>query len=734
MRPQMPCIGRRTALAALALSGCVPAYVPAPPDGGDATEGSAMDAAPSNASFDGSRETGGDSTIAIVDAAAAQDAPVDTATSHDALADTAAATSPDAPVDTASLDATADTSPEGEAGPTCTNACTQGLTECAGGGVQTCELQSGGCTQWVTTATCNAHQTCTVTAGVAACTCASTVCAQAGTACETSQTLVSCVADAEGCLYIGSSSTCSGTESCSGTAPNAACSATCSSSCAAGQTACVSGELATCTLGANGCYAYGVPAPCPGSRESCIGNAGSASCTCNVDPVCASVAPTCASTSLLASCAQDSQGCFYEASSMNCTNGACSAGACCTNACANGTARCTSDGVETCAVQANGCTAWSTATACPQSTPYCEGAGVCGACMDGATQCSFNGVQTCAGGAWGAPVACPVAMPNCSAGACGEPPSCATSGAGTTNCGTASETCCASPAVPAGSFDRTYTNNGGGAYGQADLASVSAFRVDKYQVTVGRFRQYVNYLTGGGTAPANGSGKHAHLNGGQGLTSSNSPGNFEPGWIASQWGTDIPTGAGAVATWNSNLTTSCGAYAAWTAAPASQENLPINCTTWYEAYAFCIWDGGFFPSEAEWEYTAAGGTQLRQFPWGSTEPGTTNQYAIYGCNYPSGSGTCTSVANIAPVGTATLGVGLWGQLDLGGDMNEWTLDSFAAFIDPCTDCANLTAGSYQAIRGGAYELISAYLQAEARLQNLPTNRTTDVGFRCARSP
>jgi formylglycine-generating enzyme len=44
----------------------------------------------------------------------------------------------------------------------------------------------------------------------------------------------------------------------------------------------------------------------------------------------------------------------------------------------------------------------------------------------------------------------------------------------------------------------------------------------------------------------------------------------------------------------------------WTDTVGSHENLPINCINWYEAYAFCIWDGGFLPSDAESEYAAAG--------------------------------------------------------------------------------------------------------------------------------
>ena len=117
--------------------------------------------------------------------------------------------------------------------------------------------------------------------------------------------------------------------------------------------------------------------------------------------------------------------------------------------------------------------------------------------------------------------------------------------------------------------------------------------------------------------PPAGSGKHTHLNGGQGLGEQRQRrGTYEPGWDATDWNntTDIdPT--------NANLA-SCTIYSTWTASAGSQENLPINCVNWYEAYAFCIWDGGFLPSEAEWEYAAAGGSQQREYPWGSTTPGT----------------------------------------------------------------------------------------------------------------
>jgi len=261
-------------------------------------------------------------------------------------------------------------------------------------------------------------------------------------------------------------------------------------------------------------------------------------------------------------------------------------------------------------------------------------------------------------------------------------------------------------------------------------------------VTVGRFRQFVAAWDGGsGYAPLPGSGKHAHLNGGLGLEEIQADGGtlYESGWNAADDTNIAPTDA--------NLACYGGTFATWTPSPAGQENLPINCVNWFEAFAFCIWDGGFLPSEAEWGYAAAGGGEQREYPWGSTPPGTQNQRAIYGCYYPGGADgglpSCMGVTNLAAVGTAPAGTGAWGQLDLAGDVFQWIADYYApTYPNPCTDCAALLPTTYRVVRGGSYNLDSSWLGSSFRAWNVPSGpMTTDgasridgLGFRCARTP
>ncbi len=308
------------------------------------------------------------------------------------------------------------------------------------------------------------------------------------------------------------------------------------------------------------------------------------------------------------------------------------------------------------------------------------------------------------------------------------PPSCVASGDGATNCGTAgNESCCPSPLISGGTFSRSYDGVTTGYTDPQYKATVSDFRLDKYEVTVGRFRQFVNAVVAG-WKPASGTGKHVHLSGGNGLAASG--GGFEPGWDATNWNSQLAT---SLTTWGD--TTHLGAnppYPTWT---GGNERRPINNLTWYEAEAFCIWDGGFLPSEAEWNAAAVGEAEQRSYPWGATAPGPNASLGIYGC-YFGGTGTCTGVGNIAPVGTVPAGNGKYGQADLGGSVTEWVLDWFRAPYNEtsCLNCAYATSASSRSARGGGFGSVPSTMFAPARYDAPPTLRHSDVGARCARSP
>ncbi len=298
-------------------------------------------------------------------------------------------------------------------------------------------------------------------------------------------------------------------------------------------------------------------------------------------------------------------------------------------------------------------------------------------------------------------------------------PSCMASGAGLTDCGgTGGDSCCSSAPLPAGTFFRSYIADVTMAGTSTDYpATVSAVSLDRYEVTVARFRAFVAAEVGG-WRPAAGSGKHSELPQG-GLN-----GGAETGWDSS-WNANLAT---TTAEWSTDLACDLSGqqFATWTGTAGENEDHPINCVDWYDAYAFCIWDGGFLPSEAEWNYAAAGGSDQRAYPWSSPSSSTTLDcaHADYTACTPAGT---TKVGAESPVGD-----GKWGHSDLAGNVFEWNLDWDATYATSCDDCANLTASQYRVIRGGAFEGEQVCLLNPLRETSVPGGRSASIGFRCAR--
>lgn len=320
------------------------------------------------------------------------------------------------------------------------------------------------------------------------------------------------------------------------------------------------------------------------------------------------------------------------------------------------------------------------------------------------------------------------------------PPSCDVSGTvpGVTDCGPGgqgSESCCASPPVPGGTFFRSYDGVSAGYTSRAFPAQVSAFRLDRYEATVGRFRRFVDAVVAGWAPPA-GSGKHGSANAGQGLA--NGFGGYESGWDGS-WTSAL---LGSKAEWDSAL--ACEPDAAWTASPGATENHPISCVTWAQAYAFCIWDDGFLPSEAEWNVAAAGAEEQRVYPWSIPPQSTEIDATFANCAFLPGDGGLPPRTASTPVGfESPKGDGKWRHADMAGNIFELVLDLQAPYLTPCLDCANTcttcgASSSARTVRGGSYEDavqsgMSSWLLASARTGVPAVTRNHALGFRCARA-
>lgn len=281
-------------------------------------------------------------------------------------------------------------------------------------------------------------------------------------------------------------------------------------------------------------------------------------------------------------------------------------------------------------------------------------------------------------------------------------------------CGSNGQTdCCIAFVVPGGQYDRSSD--------PAFPATISTFNLDAYEITVGRFRRFFSAYAQDMIAPGAGSNPHNPS---------------DPGWDQT-WNASLPLDKAAL-----EATLKCRQIdQTWTDyAIDGNENRPINCITWFMAEAFCIWDGGRLPTEAEWNYAAAGGSAQRLYPWGVTEPTTpttNSSFAVQGCFW-NGSGTCTGVTNIATVGSVSAGNGLWGHADMAGNLWEWVQDGYLTpyLSGSCTDCALLANTPGKVIRGGSFivDQQGVLTTSHRNGANPPTYRSNTTGARCARLP
>jgi len=276
------------------------------------------------------------------------------------------------------------------------------------------------------------------------------------------------------------------------------------------------------------------------------------------------------------------------------------------------------------------------------------------------------------------------------------------------------ESCCTSLVVPGGSYLRgrgteicSTCVDGCPTEGEGcdtdelpeTTITISAFALDKYEVTAGRYLAFVAAFDAwrAGGQPADGVGGHPLV-----------PGS---GWN-SGWNTLLAADSATLTTRIESCSNST--------VDGGNATDPMNCVDFYEAFAFCAWDGGHLPTDAQWEFAAAGGDENRLYPWGSAVPDAT--LAVFDTTGP------------LIVGSLAAGAGRYGHRDLMGNVWEYMLDLYAPYPSGCNDCVNVTTGTNRTLRGGSYGNAMSTMRAANRYDDgrPATDRTNSTGFRCAR--
>lgn len=499
-------------------------------------------------------------------------------------------------------------------------------------------------------------------------------------------------------------STCAGLGLQCGSAPDGCGGTVVCSACPAGQVCGGGGTPNSC--GGNAC----VPTTCAAAGKNCgtISNGCDASLdcgTCNVPGekcggagtanVCGCTKTTC--DILGKNCGSVSDGCGGTLSCGNCVSPSVCGGGGVTNVCGCVKTTCAAQGKD-CGSIADGCGGTISCGSCG-GTKICGAQGVANVCADpGAVKSCVGQAKTCG--------------PN------------------------ANDDCCRNETVVgtvAGEvFYRRYTSvppPGAQAPVPQYPEKISSHKLDVYEVTNGRFRTFLQAATtwayNVSPPPAN-AGSHSNI-----TTTIPSTSSVGTGW-QSAWNSNLP------ADYNAYTTALQACSNSWTAAPAGGEDRPIECVTWYEAEAFCAWDGGRLPTWGEWQYAYNGGTEYRRYPWGSASP-TCNHDSEYSCPWPQ------------RAGQQPLGAGKWGQYNLAGSVVEWTFDTINPPQTPdcsAADCAYRAQynAEYMTLMGGGHAIAGgwpdqygvnySYYEGpfpSANYYNQRTSRQAGVGFRCARN-
>lgn len=245
--------------------------------------------------------------------------------------------------------------------------------------------------------------------------------------------------------------------------------------------------------------------------------------------------------------------------------------------------------------------------------------------------------------------------------------------------------------IPTGSFTMgsPTTEEGRGNLEVQHLVTLSAFKMSKYEITIGQFKAFIDSTGYQTTADKEGSSYFLTSNGSQvkGIN-----------WKYDEYGNLI------------NL---------------SEYDRPVIHVSWVDAKAFADWLGCRLPTESEWEYACRAGTTT---PFNTGANLTTSQANYDGNNPYINNAKGESRKKIMPVGSFQ--PNQFGLYDMHGNVFEWCSDWYSKYIsDNQTDPKGTSIGTQRVARGGSWSHAAQICRSANRVNVGPTLSCEIVGFR-----